>query len=603
MGRTATAGVRTESRADVERSGRARHVLAALLLLVVTLTIYVGDLGLGWFGVDDASYVTDNALVQSSKLENLRAIFAAPYAGNYSPIHLLSYVVDGSIAGIDAAFFHLSNNLWAWACSLGVYAVAWRLLGSAGRALVAALLFAVHPTHVEAVAWISSRKDLLSTAFALFSYTCWMRQRVSARPAVWYASALVLFALAVGSKLSVVVLPAVFLLHDVLVERRRGIGVLVDKLPFVALVAVVSVIVLQAQPDTNVEHGLGEYSQILAGLLFQLSGFGSAAIFRPIPDASLTTVHVALLSVVAWGSLIAAFALARRRPLPTLLVAWICLGLVPAQVLSFVYPVSDRYLFFSTAPLAILLVQCAWIGMQALGQPRARALAVALVLLGGFWAAKTLRTLGEWRDARSVWYAASQRVSDINVHEYLGAHYLDAVDRLAGARAQGEPLPEGSADLARALGADEGQLEILQREWQEQRAHRPLTDLVTRDWLALAWEQFEQAFAIPTERALPTLHYRRGRLLDLRGDLTPAFEEFRQARADAERYPIEVVSQLYQVQASYAMALVAERLGDGVLALQLARRARADQQRFGADFLDLDAEVTRFELALEAPNR
>ncbi|PYV61139.1 MAG: hypothetical protein DMG97_44055, partial [Acidobacteria bacterium] len=141
------------------------NTLIFCLSILATAVPYAGDLHLGFFRIDDPQYVVGNAWIQGVTWEHVRQILSSPYYLNYSPLHLFSYMLDHAIAGLNAYAFHLSNNLWAGVVAGFVYLVTLALTQHRPTAIAAALLFLVHPVHVEAVAWISSRKDLVAAAF------------------------------------------------------------------------------------------------------------------------------------------------------------------------------------------------------------------------------------------------------------------------------------------------------------------------------------------------------------------------------------------------------------------------------------------------------
>jgi len=118
---------------------------------------------------DDPVYILKNPWIDALTWENVRAVFATPYFLNYLPLHLLSYMFDHALWGFNPRGYHLSSVLLHGLNSVLCLAVGRRLSGSLAVGLVAALFFAVHPSHVEAVVWISSRKEVLSTTFMLLS--------------------------------------------------------------------------------------------------------------------------------------------------------------------------------------------------------------------------------------------------------------------------------------------------------------------------------------------------------------------------------------------------------------------------------------------------
>src|SRR5262245_62810201 len=119
-------------------------------------------------------------------------------------------MLDHAIAGLNAYAFHLSSNLWAGIVAGFVYLVALALTQRRLTAIAAAVLFVVHPIHVEAVAWISSRKDLVAAAFVLPGFLAYLKYRQRGTM-TWYLVSLLLFLFALLGKLSVVAFPVVLL--------------------------------------------------------------------------------------------------------------------------------------------------------------------------------------------------------------------------------------------------------------------------------------------------------------------------------------------------------------------------------------------------------
>jgi hypothetical protein len=195
------------------------NLIIFLLLTIATLALYAGDLRLGFFKIDDQQYVVNNPWIRGVTIENLRHILTTPYFVNYSPLHLLSYMLDYALAGLNGFAFHLSSNIWAGLVAGFAFLVAVALTGRQTIAIAAGALFVLHPAHVEAIAWISSRKDLVAAAFALPSLLAYLRYRQGGSAAIkWYFASVLLFLLGVAGKLSVATFPAVFLAHDLFIE-------------------------------------------------------------------------------------------------------------------------------------------------------------------------------------------------------------------------------------------------------------------------------------------------------------------------------------------------------------------------------------------------
>jgi hypothetical protein len=246
-------------RADAQQKRRGaipwwQHAVVVLGLLVANLGLYRGTLDVGFLSVDDPDYVQNNPYIESLSAANLKRIFSAPYAANYAPANVLSYALDVALAGGKSAYaVHLSNVLWhGWVVCM-VYLLAFTIRAEIFTAAAAAALFMLHPAHVEVVAWISSRKDLVATGFAALSMTCYLihRRRLK-RGGGWYAGSLLCFLVASAGKQSVLLLPAVMLAWDILVEKRRGWAMLADKVPFGLVTVFFGWMTWHAQPSTNV---------------------------------------------------------------------------------------------------------------------------------------------------------------------------------------------------------------------------------------------------------------------------------------------------------------------------------------------------------------
>jgi protein O-mannosyl-transferase len=573
------------------------NAITFLLLVLATLVLYIGDLRLGFFAVDDPQYVVDNPWIRGVTFENLRHILTTPYFANYSPVHLFSYTLDYVFAGLNAFTFHLSSNLWGGLVAGFVFLSALALTGSRLVAVAAAALFIVHPAHVEAIGWISSRKDLVAAAFALPSLLAYLRYRQGGSVATqWYVASVLLFLFAVAGKLSVATFPAVFVAYDLFVERRPLSRSLWDKVPFVLGAGLIALAVTAAQPSM----GNRPNPYVLLAALLQnfwlLTGFGQYVIYRLPPNA---TVGIGLEFVSALF-LLAVFAapllLARRWPVVTVLIYWILLALIPAQVLSFSHPVTDRYLFFPSVGAVILIAWGLISAGKLLGRRGLIAAAVILIAIGAFWGRTTLGYVAEWRDPRSVWYAATSKSSDPATAQNLGSYYLGVADRL-GPKPTGPPLSEAEArSLAAVVWSGDPRLPALLAEWSAGQRGGPIEREFQSALRSLAWDAFERSLSVKGTRVMPGLYYNRSLVLFNRGDFTGARRELQATLDESRREGFAPVREQLTVYSHAQLGTIAVKEGDYREALRWYRMADDEQTRFGGKWIpDLNATRKKLE--------
>ena len=549
-----------------------------LLFILGTLALYWRDLGIGFFMIDDYGYVTDDPWIKGITLTNLRHILFSTHFANYSPVHLLSYLLDYMIAGLNPLAYHLSSNIWAGAIAGCVFLVALALTGRPIIAVVAATLFVVHPAHVEVIAWVSSRKDLVAAAFTLLSFLAYLCYRREGDKAYWwYGASVFLFLLGVAGKLSVATFPAVLLALDLFVEKRPLKGSLLDKVPYLVVGLVIALGAASAQPPT----GNRPDPYVLAAALFQnlwlLTGFGSYVVFHVPPDPHKGMVLQFLAGALLLGAFAAPLLLRRRAPLTMTLIYWILFGLIPAQVLSFVHPVADRYLFFPSVAFVILIAWWAIVIGEHYGRGAVIASAVLLLLATVLWGRATMDYLSEWQDPRSVWYKAAQKSSDPDVYHMLGAQYLNLSQRL-GAKPRGDRLSEKEARrLAAAIWERNPQLPALLAEWDRGQRGGPVEDVFQRHLWTLAWDAFETSLHAKGTRAIPALIYRRGVLLLDRGDLPGARKEFLAALDENKRSTVTTARE--DVLCYNSLGDVASKEEDYREALRWYRMAEDEQRR------------------------
>ena len=237
----------------------------ALALAAVTLVVYLPVRNYPFIGFDDPGYVYENPRVTGGLTWNaVKWAITSGYFANWHPLTWMSHMLDVQLFGMDAGAHHLTNLLLHVANTLLLFVLLVRLTDAPGRSAVVAALFAVHPMHVESVAWVAERKDVLSTAFWLLTTLAYVSY--TRKPSVGqYVLVAVLYALGLMSKPMLVTLPCTLLLLDVWPLRRAVLGessratwlkLVYEKIPLLALAAASSVVTYLVQRNSGAVESL-----------------------------------------------------------------------------------------------------------------------------------------------------------------------------------------------------------------------------------------------------------------------------------------------------------------------------------------------------------
>jgi hypothetical protein len=232
-----------------------------LLLALITIVLYWPARNFEFNNYDDAQYLTGNPHVQKGlNAESVKWAFATGYAANWHPLTWLSHLLDIQIFGFNAGGHHLTNLLFHVANTLLLFILLQRWTGAVWRAAFVAALFAWHPMHVESVAWVAERKDVLSACFwllTLLAYGNYVGKTKDAATSrrLSYILTLALFALGLLCKPMLVSLPLVLLLVDywplhriqLPLSFKQGWPLIVEKIPFFLLSAASCVITFVVQ--------------------------------------------------------------------------------------------------------------------------------------------------------------------------------------------------------------------------------------------------------------------------------------------------------------------------------------------------------------------
>ena len=248
-----------------------REMILLAGVVLVTIFTYLPVLHHQFTNWDDNDYVTENPHIRMLSAVNLNYIFTKPAALNYHPLTILSLALNYRLSGTNPFSYFLVNLLLHL---LNTVLVFYFILLITGRnkplALFVAAIFAVHPMHVESVAWISERKDVLYSLFFIAALITWVFFMAKNRW-YWYLCTFVLFGFAALSKPSSVVFPLILFVTDYLHKRKFSLRLIVEKIPFLAVSVFIGMATLHAQLGKSVVDI--RYFNFVQQFLFASYGF------------------------------------------------------------------------------------------------------------------------------------------------------------------------------------------------------------------------------------------------------------------------------------------------------------------------------------------
>jgi tetratricopeptide (TPR) repeat protein len=518
-----------------EASWWRRPPAIAVLLVLATVAVYLPVFQNALVDYDDDYYISQNPnLKLGLSAEGLKWAFTESYGANWYPLTWISLMLDYEIFGISAPAFHGVNLVFHAASTVLLFYVFLRMTGALSASAFIAGFFALHPTHVESVAWAAERKDVLSGFFWML--TLWAYARYADEPARRRFALVGLF-LAFGllSKPMVVTLPFVLLLLDVWPLDRVGkisFGRLVlEKAPLFALVAAASAVTFFAQRAEGAVQPLQTYSlgvRVANALIAYAAYVGKAfwparlSPYYPHPGDSLPSWQVWLALAALLGATFLTLALAHRnRRLRFLPVGWLWyLGtLVPVIGLVQVgqQAMADRYTYLPYVGLSIMIA----FGLAEVVKrlPLLVGLEVASLLAFAVVASAQVRI---WRDSVTLFeHALSVTERNALAHINLGIAYLnrgrlDDADRELTKAIEIHP---GAAEAYAGLGAvraAEGRGEEALESYRAALRLNPGSSATHREMAALLLAKGETSQALAHFREASALAPRDGdALVDL----------------------------------------------------------------------------------------
>ena len=468
--------VRSHSPAQSER---VKAGLVCVLLVILVWIVFGQTLGHEFINYDDEQYVTENAHVLNGlNWSDVKWAFTTGHTGYSHPVTWLTHQLDCQLYGTWAGGHHLTSLIIHSVNVLLLFLLFWRMTRELWPSAFVAALFAIHPLHVESVAWVAERKDVLSGLFFLLTLHAYVAY--AARPeAGRYLLTLCFFVLGILSKPMLVTVPCVLLLLDYWPLRRLTLPgskqtpgsrfslgrLILEKVPFVLVAALWSILTLTAQSSSGataqvhlafghrIANAFVSYAMYVSNTFWPQD----LALFYPYPRTSMgavlfSGVFLVLASVICF---------VKKRSSPYLIVGWLWyLGML-VPVIGFIQvgeqARADRYTYLPQIGLCLLVT---WGAMELFGKGnRGRQVlaVVALLFLTGLTVVGCLQA-SYWQNSEVLWHHSLAVTSDNHVaqnnlgNDLMKKGQLDeAIVHLRKALEIYENYPEANNNLGYAL--------------------------------------------------------------------------------------------------------------------------------------------------------
>ena len=556
-----------------------RQLSGIAILLLLSISVYLPALELGFVEFDDNIYVFRNPHVAAGlSWSSVVYAFTTFDSGNWIPLTWLSYLVDSTCFGVRPAAFHAVNVLLHALNVVLLYVWLSRISGAFWRSFAVAALFAVHPLHVESVAWVSERKDVLSTFFFLLMLIAY--DNYGLKPNLWrFIPVLIAFILGLLSKSMLVTAPVLLWLLDLFPGRQwsaisfnpnemeepspyTDLRKIAEKFPLLILAVAISYVTIRAQGsgqttaftsfdripfNFRIGNALNGYVWYLIKTFVPT---GLCAMYsHPMRRLDWPAVAGSITVLLAISAI--AVVMIQRRSYLIFGWVWFLLTLLPViglvQVGTQAY--ADRYSYIPQIGLLIAIVWYAESRLRRLSSgSRTGAACLVLAVIGLSWV--TVQQIGFWKDTETLWKRAlAVSPSNWEAHRQLGSIYLqqekfdEAIDQFQNVVKWNPALPSPLENL--------GWIHQQRKEWLDAVNYyeqcldlNPGSEFAMRNLLLLLQTQKK----LPQARLYLERYTRRcptdvrmlnqlGLMLAKNGEFRKALTEFKQAENNAPDDP------------------------------------------------------------------
>lgn len=421
------------------QSPRFSGLIAASLLLV-TMALYWPVLDQDFVYFDDPAYVLENREVHTGFAPStVTWALSTDRMGTWHPLAWLSHAADWSLYGADPSGHHLTSVMLHALNAMLLFIVLRRMTGSLGASAFVAFVFAAHPLNVASVAWIASRKGVLSTTFwllTMWAYASYTERGGKGR----YLIVLGAFALGLMSKPVLVTLPLALLLLDFWPLHRMSASghpmgaerPFYEKLPMMLMAGAVAVTVMMVRRVEDPVDAADRWAQVpLAYLVYLKRIFWPVGLATPYPPSAVPDASEALLAVLALLAITGVVLLLRRKR-PYLAVGWLWFLVTLAPVIGFVqigaHPMADRWMY---VPMIGILIAVAWGVPASLRRSPVGKLAVGVFGAGAVFALVivTHAQIGYWQNTETLFRRAIAVTENNRTAHYNLAWFLAKEER------------------------------------------------------------------------------------------------------------------------------------------------------------------------------
>ena len=397
-----------QSSSPAKSSTGSNSTWQIVFCLALTLIAYLPAFNGSFLNWDDDYYVTLNSAVQKFEL---RELLTKPVQGNYHPLTMFTLAVNYSLSGIKPWSYHFLNIVLHLLNTFLVFRLMLKLTRDNNIiSLTSSLLFGVHPMHVESVAWISERKDVLYSFFFLLGLISYLRYLDSGKRSAYYIT-LLWFLLSLASKPAAVIFPIVLLIFDFFRKGKLSAPLILEKIPFIIIAAVFAYLALHGQEGSGARNN-ATYFPVERRMLFASFGYmmyfvkmifpSGLASFYPLPAIDTPLPLSFILSPVFFIATLALCFFTRKKfPEITFGFAFYFINLL--LVLQFIVigsaVMADRYTYI---PYIGLFFIAGWL-LEKKFRHKTMAAYSIIITIGIIFSSLTYLRAQVWKNSQTLW--------------------------------------------------------------------------------------------------------------------------------------------------------------------------------------------------------